>query len=335
MFLLLSAALAQEAPPIVNGDTTSDYPEVVFLYFTNSSWSYGGACTGSVVADEWILTAAHCVVDDTGELTELWAFVGDDMNSFTQQQEAEAWYPHPRYDGTGYYDIALVKLPRAFRDVPLMAVNKDDYRSGDVGDDYRLVGFGQTSDRGGGSGTKRFADVPLYDYDSLLGIFWDTDDGQNACHGDSGGPALELRSDGGYEIAGIIDFAYGNSGDCEGNGVATARVDGFLDFIEDYTPVYSYDELYGAGDADTDTDTDTDTDSDTDTDTDADADSDTDTDTEADLAEDPVRPDDVGEDYDTVSLLGGCGCQSTFPVAPGVALLGLAASLAAVGARRR
>jgi MYXO-CTERM domain-containing protein len=331
MLLALASALAQEAPPIVNGDTTTAYPEVVFLYFTNASGSYGGACTGSVVADEWILTAAHCVTDDTGQLTQLWAFVGSGVDDLQQQQQAEEWYPHPRYDGTGYYDIALVKLPRAFRGVPLMAVNKDTVRSRDLGQDYRLVGFGQTSDRdNSGDSTKRYADVPLYDYDDALAIFWDQVDDQNACHGDSGGPALELRSDGGYEVAGIIDFAYGNSGDCEGNGVATARVDFFLDWIEGYTPVYSYEELYGETDTDTDSDTDTDTDTDSDTDTDTDTDTDSETDTE--LDEEPVRPDDVGEDYDTVSLVGGCGCASGSGTP---ALLVLLAGLVGALARRR
>ncbi|MFN7146911.1 MAG: S1 family peptidase [Myxococcota bacterium] len=325
--LLALGALAQEAPPIVNGDLTSAYPEVVFLYFTNANGSYGGACTGSVVADEWVLTAAHCVTDTTGELTELWVFVGADVDHLEQQQAAEAWYPHPNYDGTGYYDVAMVKLARPFRDVPLMAVNKDDLRARDVGADYRLVGYGQTSDRSGsGDSKKRYADVPLYDYDSLLGIFWDTADGQNACHGDSGGPALELREDGGYEIAGIIDFAYGTSGDCEGNGVATARVDNYLSFIEDYTPVYSWEELYGEADADTDTDTDADTDADADSDTDADPD--TDTDTQA-ASDEPARPDEVGEDYDTQGL--GSGCATTGGPA---GLLGVLAALGLVARRR-
>jgi MYXO-CTERM domain-containing protein len=330
MLLLATLALAQEAPPVINGDLTSDYDEVVLIYaYTNDG--YGGVCSGSLVADEWVLTAAHCVQD----VDQVQVYVGANSNSLEQDSRADEWYQHPQYDGSGYYDIALIHLRSTFSGVQLMGVNKDALTNRDVGDDYRVVGFGITADDDTSSvSKKRYADLPLYDYDSSLAIFYGDPEGQNACHGDSGGPMLETTSDGGYEVAAIINFAYGGSTDCENNGVATARVDYYLDWIEDYTPVFSHDELMG--DADTDTDTDTDTDSDTDSDTDTDADTDADTDTDAapvaDLSEDPVRPDAVGEDYDTKGLLS---CSTTGAGMPGSSAAGLLLALGALAAARR
>ena len=54
MLLLATLALAQEAPPIVNGDTTSDYPEVVLLYMEYSG-GMAAECTGELIADDWVL----------------------------------------------------------------------------------------------------------------------------------------------------------------------------------------------------------------------------------------------------------------------------------------
>ena len=76
--------------------------------------------------------ASYSVTDDTGQLTQLWVFVGPDIDPLEQQQQAANWYPHPNYDGTGYYDIALVELSRSFRDIPLMPVNKSELRDRDI-----------------------------------------------------------------------------------------------------------------------------------------------------------------------------------------------------------
>ncbi len=331
---LLAITLASAVvppPPITNGDTTKDYPEVVLLYITGSSSSYGATCTGSVIADEWVLAASHCInKGDLGfEPKQVDVYVGSNSdNDIDDYQTADEWYKNPNYNGRdGYNDVSLIHLPKAFRGVPLMGVNKDPLKHSWVGDDVRLVGWGATSDDDTGSVLKkRTVEVPLYTYDDKLLVTMDEKDDENGCHGDSGGPVLHQLDNGGYETMGVMDFLYpGSSGtyDCIGNGLASARVDYFLDWVEGYTDVYSYDELYG--DADTDTDTDSDTDSDTDTDTDADGDTDSDADTDADGSiSDPARPADVGQDYDA-SL-----CATT----PGAGGLAMVAGLLALRRRR-
>ena len=246
--LLVAFALAAEPPPppIVNGETTSDYPEVLFLYMTDKRETAAAACTGSLVAEDWVLTAAHCVSDSAGfRLAYVSAHVGKDTNHITQSIEADDWFAHPDYDGQSYYnDVGLIHLSTTFDGVPLMPVDLDGLVPEESGESMRLVGFGATGDNDTAyTMKKRVADVPLEDYDKRLLLTYDKPDQQNACHGDSGGPVLRLRDDGGYATLGVMDAVGGQNPDCEGNGLWSARIDAYTDFIEEYVDLQSWDDL--------------------------------------------------------------------------------------------
>jgi MYXO-CTERM domain-containing protein len=340
--LLAAAAFAQEAPPIVNGDTTRDYPQVVTLFAADSTGAGYNFCSGTLIAPTWVVTAAHCVVamdDNEGMgLPDLIVIVGYDLNTTAGVQDyayASAWHAHASYDDqTLHNDIGIVELATPITSIDFMPVHKTAIREGEVGDDFRYVGWGITTDNGTDSSKKHTADIPLYDFDDYFVYGYDPVDDQNVCSGDSGGAVLKILSTGGYELAGVNSFvADDDSTPCDGGYTGGTRVDKYIDWLERYTPVYSADELAGDADTDTDSDTDTDTDSDTDTDTDTDTDSDSDTDTDAgpssDIAGDPDRPDAVGEDYASDSLF----CAST-PAGSGFGLLALA-GLAAVRRRAR
>ncbi len=314
LFLLAAHALAAAPPPIVNGDTTSDYDEVVLLYMTDSSGRQGGMCTGSVINESWVLTASHCVKDSSGfEIDVIYVIFADSMNSAEESDVVRAsdWYAHPDYNTrTGENDIALIKMAKKVEG-PFMRIAGEDFSRQDRGEDFRLVGFGATSDNDSSSNPKkREADVPLYDYEDLLLYTYDPDDDQNACYGDSGGPMMRLYDDGSFAVAGVMDFVSG----CEGGYLGSARVDAHLDWIDEYTTDYtlSTDEEEPEEEPEPDPDDD-------------DVPNNT-----GDDDNESSDDDDDGSGYLDVSADSGFGCSS------GPAAMGLVATaMAALGARRR
>ncbi len=221
-----------EAAAIVNGQTETGYPAVGALTMWAGGDYYGSFCTGTLIRNDWVLTAAHCVED--AEVSQTRFYVGNNANNpntgtFYRALEFKV---HEQYDGRSLEnDIALVRLQTAVTDVaiiPRSTANLNPYE----GDVAFYVGFGATEGiNESGSGLKRSTSFPISQVYS--DVFESTYNGTGTCFGDSGGPAL-LTIGGTLSVVGVTSAgAACNGANCDPCKTATisTRVDAFSTWI--------------------------------------------------------------------------------------------------------
>jgi len=227
-------------------DTTLQWKPIGYLHMSVYS------CGATLIAPEWVLTAAHCVCYSGSEIkfpvtTNDGVRLGSYDKNIALEHAISETIVHPQYDAySADFDIALVHLSAPENTIPLMTLARSQTLSG--GMESWVAGWGLTSASSATSASRYLMEVmvPIIDwsecntaYSYLGGITSNMlcagylqDGGKDSCQGDSGGPLIIADGDA-WVQTGIVSWGDGCA-EAGHPGVYT-NVKNFINWIELYT----------------------------------------------------------------------------------------------------
>ncbi|MCS0599748.1 serine protease [Streptomyces sp. LP11] len=217
--------------PIVGGGQASEN----YSFMASLQQQGRHHCGGSLIAAQWIVTAAHCATSQQGGQTpaqQIQVHIGSADYTQGTTASVQRVIRHPRYSGdpTGNYDIALLQLRTPVRNQPV-TIAADSPSEGTA---TRLLGWGQTCPQ---QGCSQQPPRNLKELDTRINPDRMCAGGFNAaselcvygtpqataCYGDSGGPAL-VGNSGSWQLVGATSRA-GQDGSTCGTGNSTIYTD--------------------------------------------------------------------------------------------------------------
>ena len=222
---VLNAVTASHfSPRIVGGMPVPQgkYPWMAALIYSGGSPESSQFCGGALIADRWVLTAAHC----PAAVNNISVFLGAvHLADDGEQIEVEDVIVHSDYDPrTLDNDLALLRLSSASEQLPIPLIPDGDPEGlAEPGRTVTAIGWGLTSEGGVGSLDLMEVSVQVVSnaqaneaynpYGSTItpnmlaaGV---DEGGKDACQGDSGGPLIARGTGGQRFLAGATSWGIG------------------------------------------------------------------------------------------------------------------------------
>ena len=235
-------------PKIIGGinSTTQKWPWVVALINSSQTDEKGFFCGGTLIAERWVLTAAHCL--EKLNSSDLTVILGQDSLNNLQGEtlRVNRIVIHPFYNKDSLFnDLALVQLSSATQREPLQILDKESLQNLPNKEAIALGWGNITTDTRNSvlPDTLQQVSLPIISnalcrytanvFDGMIcaGV---TEGGQDTCSGDSGGPLIVFdKTSNHWRHTGITSFGTADEcGQADFYGIYT-RSPEYQDFIKE------------------------------------------------------------------------------------------------------